>query len=258
MLGLLPTVVSPIVLPATLLGIWRSLRPRHSLDDDDDAAAPSIKLKFPHAIELTAAIPIFVLVAHSLLFWLGRMGSDGEARYLLVAAPFWGILSARGWEWAFDRLQWHHPLRWAALAVIVVPVFANAIHPVVPVKLSPDWAAARRICAWYRDDPIHLDYPKVMAAHPGIFYFLDINPYGSSQVRSVDKKTLHDLGPGTILIWDSIYGNSNSSADRAFSAEDVRNAGWVERDVPTLHQVDGDKSWHVFVSPRKMESDGRR
>jgi hypothetical protein len=39
---------------------------------------------------LIAVIPIGVLVVHSLLYWRGLMASNGELRYMLTVAPFWG------------------------------------------------------------------------------------------------------------------------------------------------------------------------
>ena len=45
---------------------------------------------------LTAAIPLGVLLVHSLLYRLGKMASYGEPRYLLVVPPFWAALSAGG------------------------------------------------------------------------------------------------------------------------------------------------------------------
>src|SRR5439155_64693 len=52
---------------------------------------------------LIAAIPLSILAVHTLLYWLGRMASNGELRYLLIVAPFWALLAAKGWEWTFDR-----------------------------------------------------------------------------------------------------------------------------------------------------------
>jgi len=247
MVGQLPAIVSPMVLPATLAGIWICFRTARKHGEGK-----------PDHLRLIALVPLLVLIAHSLLYWLGLMASDGEARYLLIAAPFWGVLSALGWEWIFSRLQWSYPVRWAAAAVLVVPIAANAVRPAVPLQLADDWKIARNIAAWYRANPIHQGYPKVMAAHPAIFYFLDINPYGSAQAPAWDKPTLRAARPGTILLWDAKFGPSNSSAERAFSLEEVRSAGWIELDVPAARgshepdtqRKDGDpgSSWKIFVS----------
>ena len=240
---------------AVFLARRKSLQSENALTDSD---ADDLHLRLCRV--LIAALPLFVLSAHSLLYWLGDMGSYGEARYLLVVAPFWGVLSARGWEWVFDRLRWNHPIRWAGAAVLIVPIIANAIHPVVPVRPSPDWQIAREVAKWYRSDPaIRSRYPKIMAAHPAIFYYLDINPYGSPQVRSWDLQTLHDHGPGTVLIWDPVFGPFNSSANRAFKVDQIAKHGWIEIPVPAAHGIavknvdpkagDVGGAWHIFVSP---------
>jgi hypothetical protein len=91
----LPVVVSPVLLPAMWLGVWRSY------------AEPR---RFRGA---AATVALFVLVVHTVLYATGKLGSYGEARYLLIAAPFWGLLSARGWVWVFDRLRWRQAIRWS-------------------------------------------------------------------------------------------------------------------------------------------------
>ena len=130
LVAVLPVVISPLVMPAMIVGIWQSLRGLRpgKFHRADQGIADEQACHLQQSRALTALLPLFVLTAHSLLYWLGDMGSFGEARYLLVVAPFWGVLSARGWEWAFSRLQWNHPVRWAAIAVVPLPILANAIE----------------------------------------------------------------------------------------------------------------------------------
>ena len=49
-----------------------------------------------------------MVLLHSYLWWRGQMASSGELRYLLVTAPLWGVIGARGWERAFSvfDFQW--------------------------------------------------------------------------------------------------------------------------------------------------------
>ena len=67
---------------------------------------------------LIALIPLMIFTGHSLLFALGKLASNGELRYMLVVAPFWGLLSARGWEWIFARMSWQGVYRWAGVAAV--------------------------------------------------------------------------------------------------------------------------------------------
>jgi len=59
-----------------LLGAWRSIRKSTEF--------------------LIAVIPFLILFAHSVIYALGLMASNGELRYMLIVAPFWALLAARG------------------------------------------------------------------------------------------------------------------------------------------------------------------
>ena len=328
--ALLPAVVSPMVLPAMLVGIWRSItcilpktlsesalpgslspiRGEEGWDKGPNIkqrgveriskSRPSLQFDLAHCGQpspphigereqedtpvatvptpehspfagalasqqrflmhaqrcqvITVALPLFVLCVHSVLFWLGKMASFGEARYLLVVAPFWGVLSARGWEWTFDRLQWRHPCRWAAAAVLIPPILANAVHPVVPIHFSQDWQVARQWVAWYQANPLHITHPKVMASHPAVDYFLDINPYLPGKVRTWDKPTLLARPTDTVLIWDPIFGERNASGQFTLRLDEIRQAGWLEIPLPPLPKIDGQEQWHLFVVSNDSEN----
>ena len=106
---LMPAVTSPFLFPATVAGIWlcvKSSRIGRLLRDtfgSDHLRRCEI---------LIAVLPLLILVGHSLLYWRGKMASNGEIRYMLVVAPFWALLSARGWSWIFRAMDWDRPLLW--------------------------------------------------------------------------------------------------------------------------------------------------
>jgi len=78
-LAVLPVLVGPFAFPAMWIGIWRSLA----------GARPLSRLR-EHQLRvdaLIAALPLAILVGHSLLFWLGKFSSSGSLRYLLIVAP---------------------------------------------------------------------------------------------------------------------------------------------------------------------------
>jgi hypothetical protein len=268
--ALLPAVISPLVLPAMFVGMWRSLVApidrgmggspmARAMENTGGPPVPrvfqSAHLRF--CIFLTAALPLFVLVVHSLLYWRGKMASFGEPRYLLVVAPFWGVLSARGWEWIFDRMNWRHPLRWAGGAVFL-PLGLNLLHPVVPVPLSHDWQSARAMARWYETDSASIPHKVVIAAHPGIFYFLGTNPHDSPDLG---LGSLHSAASGTVLIWDPIFCETNASADFTLTLDEIRRAGWKEIPAPDPYEANADSvravvreandprsHWHVFAN----------
>jgi len=223
----LPIVVSPVILPATLLGIWRSA-------------------KSPGHFRLAGAmVPIFVLLVHTVLYATGKLGSYGEPRYLLVASPFWGVLSARGWEWCFARLRWKRPLRWGVVAALT-PVLLNAIHPAVPLQPPADCVMAQRVADWYAADGVRR-YPHILCSHMAVFYSLGISPR-DAMVRDWDRKTILHLPAGTILIWDPKYGPLNASADRAATLQEIRDAGWIEDPQAAPLREAPAPGWHLFHS----------
>jgi hypothetical protein len=280
----LPIIVSPFVLPAVLLGIWRSfadsalensrnavLSPDASLDaseeaDFDNQRRATFEITLTPALSgstgrgsteasgarrglriATALVPLFVLFVHSILYTTGRLGSYGEARYLLVAAPFWGVLSGRGWQWCFDHFQWRGPVRWAAIAALV-PVLINICYPIVPLRPPPDWVMSDRVARWYAASPFHQAYPHLLCSHVGVFFALDLSPSDDS-VRDWNRQILLAPPPGTMLIWDPIFGPLNADADRAVTLEEIRLAGWEEEAAAAnLLRNAPSPNWHIFHS----------
>jgi hypothetical protein len=255
--ALLPVVVAPLVLPATVVGAWRSLRPPR----DAETGA-----HLRQCVILTAAIPLSVLLVHSLLYRLGKMASYGEPRYLLVAAPFWAVLSARGWEWVFDRLNWSHAVRWACLAAIL-PAAVNLFYPILPLRPPDHWRVARAFAVEFREHVAPGGYPRLLASHPAVFYYLGLDPQDERAVAEWGKQAIARPQPGTVLVWDPIYSARNAHESRAVTLEEVRRAGWVA--MPALDDVlnatardpsrrpapdpeavlsSGEK-WHVFHGP---------
>lgn len=223
--ALLPVIASPLVLPAMLIGIWRCLLPFQL----GWKALISSERHRDRCDVLIAALPLMILIGHSALYWLGKMASNGELRYLLVVAPLWGLLSARGWGWAFERLQWRGALRWAGLAAIL-PVLANQfIYKVLPLHQSEDWRRAAAVAEWYQNDAsLRAQYPRLMASHPGIYYALDLSPTDAERSVEWVKQKVQAKPPGTLLIWDPIYGVYNADANRSIQADEIIAAGWRE------------------------------
>lgn len=251
--ALLPVLVSPLVFPGTVVGIWRALRPlrRHSF------------FQMPHLLRCrawVALIPLMILAGHSLLYAMGKMASNGELRYLLVVAPFWGVLSARGWAWLSDRFEIRHPLRWAAAAALV-PILANVAYPVVPLVLDEDWKRAEVLARVYRESGLAEDHPKVLASHPGLFYFLEISPTAHDRAVEWKKPKIAEAPAGTVVFWDSVYGVYNSDAQRSVSLDEIHQAGWL-RITDQINAVAPPRTrsghWEVFLSPRTADGESAR
>jgi hypothetical protein len=241
---LMPAVVSPLIFPATCVGVWRTFwRVRVGTHQQ-------------RCKVLAGVIPLLILAGHSFLYRTGRMASSGELRYMLVVAPFWGILSARGWIWIFERYRWSWVMSAAGLAALS-PMVVNHYYQVLPLTYSEDWIEAKDIATWLKQTPLRSDYPKLLAAHPGIFYFLGINPEDRQMTREWTKETVDACPGGTILVWDSVYGHYNSDAGRSVDLKEINQAGWVPyptslaRDKLDKETKERVPDWRFFLSPKK-------
>ena len=181
-----------------------------------------------------------ILVGHSILYATGKMASSGEMRYMAIVAPFWGVLAANGWTWFYETFNWRRPLRWAAIATLA-PALINQrfqIGPVLlgyevlPLQFNHDMVIARRVANWYRTIGPKLEYPRVLAAHPGVYYFLDISPTQRLQTREWTKETIADAPRGTILIWDPCTAFTiPTRGDRSVKMRSARRAGSMTKRI---------------------------
>lgn len=233
---------------------------------------------------LIAAIPLMILVGHSVLYAMGKMASNGELRYMLIVAPFWALLATRGFAvlapspgtpeegrgegscgepetddlpvaspaFPEQRRRWFlNPYLLAGIAAIA-PVFANFGYKVLPLVQTEDWQTAARIAEWYKTSGVAKDYPNVMAAHPGVAYALDwamLDPrlieWTSDNVRKNPR--------GTILIWDYMYSIYNADRRKAVERSDFDE--WIVDpavDERVLSPGQRDRSFHGgrFKAPR--------
>jgi hypothetical protein len=234
---LLPAVVSPLVFPAMWLGVWRCLD------------KPDFREHRARCQVLIAAIPLMILVGHSVLYATGRMASSGELRYMLVAAPFWALLAAKGWEWLFERRRWCREMQFAMLAAIV-PIFVNRIYQVLPLAYTEDWVEARVTKEWIEQTPLGHNYPRIATSHPGLFFFLDMSPTAGYRVVEWRKDNIARPPKGVILVWDWVYGTHNSDDQRVITVEDLLRAGWVQIGVPRVQDTrPAPNTRLVFLSP---------
>jgi len=206
-----------------------------------------------HCQLLIAAIPLLILVAHSLLYFLGRMASNGELRYLLIVAPFWALLAAKGWEWTFDLLHWRHPFILAGVAALL-PLLLNLREHVVPQRLTSDSLRARAIARWYRGTRASIDYPRIMASNPEVTYFMDVSLTDGGWVREWRKEFIDKPRPGTMLVWDPTYAQFNADQDRVIPLEEVERAGWVPLPEVSeqINEIGDGGEWQVFASPKSV------
>jgi hypothetical protein len=241
--GVMPSVVSPFIFPATVVGGCLCFQ------------TANLRKMFRQTIGgdhlrrceiLIVVLPLLILIGHSALYWRGKMASNGEVRYMMVVAPFWALLSARGWTWIFSEMNWKRPLLWAAFAAML-PVLVNRAWTVLPMGYAPDWIEAEQIADWYNTSGIKQKYPHLEISHVGLQYFLHLDP-SSGQIREWKKSVIDARPPGTLLIWDRVGALFNSDAQRKIPLEEIRAAGWIPLKLRWTH---GAGEWEFFVSDKR-------
>ena len=230
-IGILPAVISPVVFPVMWVGVWRSTRSHIA----NLPIIDRIKLSLfgpDHLLRvqwLIALIPLMILAGHSYLAWRGKMASNAEPRYLLVAAPMWALLTAKGWEWIFSHLRWKSAVAWGGIAILV-PGLANAVYKVIPLKLNKEGQRAEEISIWYKSSSFYRansPYPRLVSTAKDTYYFLDLADTDKVRTAEWQRKTILTDHKGIILIWDPVYGRFNSDVNRSMKAEEIAAAGWI-------------------------------
>ena len=248
-IGRLPVLVSPFIFPFLIVGIVVGLRGVISKRTRSGIIGGYRGLTHEERCEIwIVLIPLSILVVHSVIWWKGLMGSNGELRYLVIVGPFFAMIAARGWEWVWPHFRWKAPLFWAGVAA-VLPMSANLFYPVVPFPLYEDGLVARDIAQWYtRDESLQKNFPKIMPTPPGIAFFMDLSQSDSAHAIAASKVSIAATPPGVLLVWDPIYGPHNSSSDMCVTLDLIEKAGWIH----FRHFERGNRYCEVFVSPTNI------
>lgn len=262
-IGILPAVVGPMAFPLVWLGAWRAFLPLPEGEGRGEgnrgrAAVWLGRFFTDHDTRcriLIALIPIGVLVIHSLLWALGKMASNGEARYMLVVAPFWALLAAMGWKWTCEYLRIRRPLAWTALAAIV-PIAANIYYPVFPLGPQNDDRLTDQICAWIEERrDLRERYPILCNSVPHVWMQLDLDKEGPSTVHS-SKANIQHPRDGVLMVWDAVYSTFNSDAQLIVPGDMVDANGWLmvkEFELGTYtdpQKVVRPRVMRIYLSPR--------
>ncbi len=312
--ALLPAVVGPALFPFALIGAWKSLFVAPESNDaamawreearglsgshvgevaettsSDNEIGVIRSFISSHRVRvqiLIAVIPLMIFAGHSALYALGKMASNGELRYLLIVAPFWALLTAKGWEWVWERFirkyevaeindvasthssytiqpasfkGWRSPFRYAAVAALA-PILANHGYKVLPLVQTEDWKAAARIAHWYQTSGVADDYPYIMAAHPGVAYALDW-PTLDPRLREWNRENVQTVPKGTVGVWDLVYAVHNADRRKSVDSFDASPtpprkwiADWKAGKLLCLGSFDDPfVFWSLSVSDRKID-----
>ncbi len=177
------------------------------------------------------------------------MGSDGELRYLVIVGPFFALAAARGWEWVWARYRWKAPLLCAGIAALL-PIGANFIYRIVPLTIYDEGVTSREVARWYQHDPaLQAAYPHIMPTPPGVLFYMDLSQTDSAHVLDAARKDVMRAPPGTLLIWDPVYGQHNASAEMCTTEDEIRAAGWM---YLTIFESGGSYC-EVYLSPQTID-----
>jgi hypothetical protein len=253
----LPVLVSPLLFPFTVLGMFVAASRWHRRNVDQSVRWRDRLHGLSHTERCEIwilLIPLSILIVHSLLWWQGLMGSNGELRYLVIVGPFFAMITARGWERAFEKFHWRRPLLWAGIAAIA-PMSVNWYWKVVPLQIYEDGYIAREVARWYQaDDVLRADFPRIAPTLPGVPFYMDLSQTDSRRMLPASQQVVNSAPPGALLVWDSIYGTHNSSAEMCVSREQIERAGWIH-----YHEIDcGDRSCEIYLSPRTISNTDTR
>jgi hypothetical protein len=128
----------------------------------------------------------------------------------------------------------------------------NLAFPTLPVKV--DYLRER-----LGDEPVavekhelHGGYDRIIAAHPGVYYFLTVDLTIEARTIAITRSTIDKVPAHSILLWDSIYTTQNASLEDTGTLEANRKAGWMP--LPELsarlNQLPEPRGeWMIFRSP---------
>ena len=263
---ILPAVIGPITFPFMLGGIWligkvvlcrKALFPHPSdLPEgegiDTESAEQSSTSNFDRhrtiCNALIIAIPLMILVGHSFLWFMGKMASNGEPRYMLVVAPFWALLAAKGWTAFFDRYQLKH-IFLSTLICTIPPIAMNIYYPCFPIGMTVGDELAGKVAKYIHDNPELLKhYPKIAGSHPRLSIELNLNPLDRVHGEVICKRTATKPPPGVLMIWDPVFSQFNSDDQMIVSRELLEQNGWILHEVIT-HK---NESSYIYLSPYKQ------
>jgi len=227
----LPLIVSPVLLPLVIWGAGLGLLRRIS-----DLRDETVRHVF-----LASGLPLGILVVHSLLWWRGLMASSGELRYLLIVAPFWALLAARGLEWA---TRWQQRLAWGVLAAAgAAPLVWNMCYPIVPLGQYEDDRLARQVVEWYRRDAeLTAKYPRLCAASVSVYLQLDVAPGDGQRSVKWGRETVLARDKDVLLVWDQSNGTHNADDNMIVPRAMLVENGWKVRHTFVLNG----RTWEAF------------
>lgn len=125
-----------------------------------------------------------------------------QSRYDHVAVIF-GILIVYA---AYASLRMLNA--WGVTILLLVTLVGFTIHAEKPRTLDNEAGTVKQAAEWYLDQPAEFQRRALYGNHVLFRYFADIDINDKNRDRSLRIETLERAGDGSVIIWDSHYGNS--------------------------------------------------
>lgn len=265
--GILPAVVGPIAFGFLVFGIARVAQLLCAKVDGDGAQASAesgtVAAQFgvvgrfftnhsARCVALVAFVPLGVLCAHSVLWALGKMASNGEPRYMLIVAPFWALLAAFGLDALVERIK---PLRPGLViaAAALIPIVVNVTYPAFPLKEHDDDRIAVKIKAWLDEHAeLRKDYPLLAASLPHLFLLMDMDRMDTERIVDSSRTIASNPRPGILLVWSTDYSTHNSDREYCVPESMLIESGWKQ--IARLSENEGPykREAVIYLSPEPM------
>lgn len=159
---------------------------------------------------------VLYFLSHAALWWLGKMGSCGYVRVMLVIAPLAAVLIV----FALHTL-YHNAKRYAptVIRLVFVPAMVflvlNAVYTPYryyaykyPLQISAEQVEYQKLAHWYKSQ--NLENQRKIYLYPYFSILADINPYNETEHLDFWKSSLQFSKRNDILIWDGHFGPHES------------------------------------------------
>lgn len=192
--------------------------------------------------------------SHAAIWWLGKMGSCGYVRVMVVIAPLGAIMAAYSLfhmnKWLLSQWKWTGfimPL--ASIALIAHALFIpyHFYEYKYPLTITPEQEQYKKLYEeWYRYQDF--DDRTKLYLYPYFSILADINPYDQKEHLELWRSSLQWTKKGDILIWDGHFGPNEGQLplDTLMSKPEWKHIHSIIPDPPMKTLNNYDFEVHVF------------
>ncbi|MFZ1730168.1 MAG: hypothetical protein WBQ23_15380 [Bacteroidota bacterium] len=136
-------------------------------------------------------------------------------------------------------------------ALLIVGLIGFTVYAEKPRKLDDEAGTVKQVAEWYLAQPEEFQQRPLYGNHVLFRYFADIDINDTNRDRGLRLESLEKATPGSVIVWDSHYGNSQfgGNVPMDFFQQDPH--------YKLLEQfIDADQRFGVLVFEKTAEADG--